>query len=306
MNDTEKRFILVFRRTRLDDLIARHNTLEQARFYIEHLGGDFEDYVKEDAVQKQVIYDAEKQLKKRGRLQVLERNFLPNYLFAENDVVVVIGQDGLVANTIKYLDGQAVVAINPEPSRYEGVLIPFVAEDLKTLMSELMVDKRPSQQITLAKAELSDGQALYAVNDFFIGPERHTTAAYTLESGGQGERQMSSGVIVSTGLGSSGWMKSIYAGANGLHDDAMVDNMPEMKWDSDWLLYAVREPYRGGSINTTMIHGVVNNNYLLSLESAMPEEGVIFSDGMLNDAIQFNAGMSAVISVAEKSGRLVV
>jgi len=307
MSDIEKRFILIHRRTRLDELIARHNTLEQARFYIEQLGGDFDDFVLESEIQKRVISNAKRQLKSLGRLQLLERSFLPNYLFGADDIVVVIGQDGLVANTMKYLDGHPVVAINPDPARYEGVLIPFDADEMGAIIEETATDKRPLQQITLAEAKLSDGQELLAVNDFFIGPARHTTAAYTLSHNDRQELQMSSGVIVSTGLGSSGWVRSIYAGAEGLLDrEPSVDEMPTMAWDSRWLIYAVREPYRGGAVNTQMVHGRVNNGNPLILESAMPEEGIIFSDGMLNDAIQFNAGSTVTIGVAEKSGRLVI
>ena len=44
---TENKVILVVRRTRLDELVARWNTLDQARFYVEHLGADFSDYLQE-------------------------------------------------------------------------------------------------------------------------------------------------------------------------------------------------------------------------------------------------------------------
>ena len=123
METRDIRIILIYRRTRLEDLVARHNTLEQARFYVERLGGDFEDYVKEDATLKQVLSSSEKALKQMGRVQVLERSFLPNYLFGPQDRVVVIGQDGLVANTLKYLNGQPVIAINPDPARY-AIFLP--------------------------------------------------------------------------------------------------------------------------------------------------------------------------------------
>ncbi|MDR1349613.1 MAG: hypothetical protein LBJ59_02310, partial [Zoogloeaceae bacterium] len=53
-----------------------------------------------------------------------------------------------------------------------------------------------------------------AVNDFFIGQRTHISARYILKHEGLKEPQSSSGVIVSTGLGSTGWMKSIIAGAS--------------------------------------------------------------------------------------------
>ena len=49
---TENKIILVKRKTRLEELIAKYNTLAQTKFYIEHLGADFSDYVAEDELYK--------------------------------------------------------------------------------------------------------------------------------------------------------------------------------------------------------------------------------------------------------------
>ena len=106
---SERKIILVVRRTRLDDLIARFNTLAQAQFYVEHLGADFSDYLQEHETYKKAVKTAESLLRKFGRIQVLDRDFLPNFIFAEEDTVVVLGQDGLVANTAKYLNGQYII-----------------------------------------------------------------------------------------------------------------------------------------------------------------------------------------------------
>jgi hypothetical protein len=38
----------------------------------------------------------------------------------------------------------------------------------------------------------------------------------------------------------------------------------------------------------------------------MPENGVIFSDGMEQDFLQFNSGSSVTISIADQKGYLVV
>jgi len=311
MNSKNVRIILINRRTRLEELIARHNTPEQARFFVERLGGDFEDYVREDIAYKTVLDQAETDLKSWGRVQRLERGFLPNYIFGPDDLVVVIGQDGLVANTMKYLNGQPVIAINPDPVRYEGVLLPFVPQDLIPILRESLVRQRSMMSITMAEARLNDGQSLLAVNDFFIGPRRHTTAAYALIHGDRREFQMSSGVIVSTGLGSTGWIRSIVLGAARIAEAAgtafsQESLFSDMGWDSRQLLFAVREPYPGAASQTELVLGRVTDAAPLALESAMAEEGVIFSDGMLDDAIPFNAGARVDISNAARQGHLVV
>jgi small subunit ribosomal protein S1 len=55
-----------------------------------------------------------------------------------------------------------------------------------------------------------------------------------------------------------------------------------------------------------LVYGRVDARTPLVLESRMAEEGVIFSDGMLDDALPFNAGTRAEVRVADGVGRLVV
>ena len=163
----------------------------------------------------------------------------------------------------------------------------------------------------MAEARLSDGQRLLAVNDLFLGPRRHTTAAYVLQHGQRSEAQWSSGLIVSTGLGATGWLGSILAGAAALGGALGQDLDPRpltegLTWDSRHLLFAVREPYAGTAGRTELVYGRVDARTPLVLESRMAEEGVIFSDGMLDDALPFNAGTRAEVRVADGVGRLVV
>src|SRR5262249_16332928 len=155
---------------------------------------------------------AESILGELGRVQRLERRYLANFVFGAADNIVVLGQDGLVANTLKYLDGQHVVGVNPDPARWDGVLLPFSVDDLAKIMPEVVARKRSIKTVTMAKATLNTGQALYAVNDLFIGQRSHVSARYRITVGGREEQQSSSGIIVSTGLGSTGWLRSIYAG----------------------------------------------------------------------------------------------
>ena len=55
-----------------------------------------------------------------------------------------------------------------------------------------------------------------AVNDLFIGPKTHTSARYFIRCGKAGEAHSSSGVIVSTGMGATGWLKSLLTGAGAI------------------------------------------------------------------------------------------
>lgn len=310
MSNDGRKVVLVTRRTRLEELVARHHTLAQAKFYLEHLGADFSDYLAENAAYARSLEITVRALEAWGRYQVVDRGYLPNFIFAPEDIVVALGQDGLVANSMKYLDGQPLIGLNPEPGRWDGVLLPFEPKDLGTVLADVSRGKRPTKAVTMAEARLSDGQVLRAVNDLFIGPRTHASALYEIELGEQREAQSSSGIIVSTGLGSTAWLKSIVTGslsvARAMHaGDDSFRYEPE-PWDSPQLTFAVREPFPSRASQATLVFGHVGADQPLKLRSRMPENGVIFSDGMEADYLRFTAGMEATITVATAQGRLAV
>lgn len=244
-------------------------------------------------------------------MQTLDRAFVPNFIFGKEDIVVVLGQDGLVANVLKYLDQQPVIGVNPDPDRWEGVLLPFTVDDLSDLLPNVFQGKCKLSKITMAKAVLNTGQIIYGVNDLFIGPKTHTSARYSIQISQKAEDHSSSGIIISTGLGSSGWLKSILAGAMGISSAATGERVEMQQttnftWASEYLYYSVREPWPSKTSSTELTFGKITQDNPLKLVSAMPENGVIFSDGIESDFIEFNSGTLAEITVAEKKGQLVV
>jgi hypothetical protein len=265
-------------------------------------------------------------------VQVIDRAFLPNFVFGPQDTVVTLGQDGLVANTLKYLHGQPVVGVNPDPARWDGKLLPFKVGDLKKIVPEIFAHRRPTKSVTMAKASLNNGQVMYAVNDLFIGPKSHASARYFIRSGDASETHSSSGVIVSTGMGSTGWLKSLLTGAAGITqsagsvlaqrvvaesvgDDGLhrvsspkmeLNVRTEFAWDANYLFFTVREPFPTHTTGASLVFGRVTSETPLHLESQMAENGVIFSDGIEKDFLEFNSGTQAVINLAERKGVLVV
>lgn len=307
---TDRKIVLITQKTRLENLIARYNTAGQAQFYIEHHGGDFEDYMIEDKTYHKAVAKAVSYLETYGRLQVIDRDFVPGFIFGEKDLVVVIGRDGLVANTLKYLDTQSLIGVNPDPARWDGVLLPFTAADLGKIVPETDRGIRRIRSITMAQATLNDGQTLIGVNDIFIGQRTHASARYTLTAGSDSEQQSSSGIIVSTGLGATGWLKSIIAGASGIDLYCGVKEKPcidsGFTWESDYLYYTVREPYPSKTTGTSLVFGKVNKYAPLKITSQMAYNGVIFSDGMERDCIEFNSGAEVEIGVSRNTGNLII
>lgn len=307
---TENKIVLVSRKTRLEELIVKYNTLEQAKFYVEHLGADFSDYLSEHKRYQESLREAQETLQIMGRLQIIDRAFLPNFIFGKDDIVIAVGQDGLVANTLKYLDSHPLLGVNPDPKRWDGVLLPFRVADLQSIMPEVFAKRRAIKEVTIAKAKLNNGQVLYGVNDIFIGPKSHTSARYKIRIGDKQEQHSSSGVIVSTGLGSTGWFKSLMAGAMGIVRNGAQfptrQTAPEaMPWDTNFLYYTVREPFPSKTSSASLVFGKIEREENLQLVSNMPENGVIFSDGIEADYLEFNSGTEVTIGIAEKRGMLV-
>lgn len=305
----DRKVVLVTRHSRIDELVSRFHTLDQAKFYLEHLGADFSDYIAEHEkylVARRVVESA---LASFARVQLLDRGFLPTYMFAPDDVVVALGQDGVVANTLKYLNGQPLIGVNPDPARYDGVLLPFQPADISKILPDVLSDRRAAKTVIMAKASLSDGQRLYAVNDLVIGPKSHTSARYELHVGARSEIQSSSGIIVSTGLGSTAWMRSIVTGSlavtQGVGGTAPAHSPGPMPWDASYLRFAVREPFPSVATKTTLVFGATDSKTPMKVLSLMPENGVIFSDGIETDFLTFNSGIEAEISVSERIGRLI-
>ncbi|RPI33894.1 MAG: NAD+ kinase [Chloroflexota bacterium] len=311
------KIILVTRKTRLEELVERFNTRPQARFYIEHSGGNFDWYEREHETYYAALSHLRKELALLAKLQVIERSFLPNFIFAEDDLVVTIGIDGLVVNTAKYLHGQPLVAVNPDREHIDGVLLPFDVSGAPAVVRKVIKGQAAFREITMAEACLNDGQTLLAFNDLFIGVKSHISARYRIQIEGRQEDHSSSGIIVSTGAGSTGWLSSLFNMADGLWKQfGDLDNgaaaaagrlaRPGMDWETDRLIYVVREPFASKTSGATIVCGSITRQAPLVLESHMPEGGVIFSDGIEADYLAFNSGAVAKIGLAEKKTRLVI
>jgi NAD kinase len=303
-----KKLVLVTRKTRLQELVERFNTKSQAKFYIEHAGGDFADYEREDNAYRGALEVLRRSLDFEMPQQLVDRALVPTFQFGREDVVVTLGQDGLVANTAKYVGAQPIVAVNPEPERFDGVLLPFLAEQARPAVGRLLEAKAKLREVTLAAVKLNDGQRLLAFNDLFVGARSHVSAVYRIACGKRAEVQSSSGVLVSTGAGSTGWISSAFNMASGVASfcgGAQIKGI-RMEWEDRRLMYVVREPFVSRHSQAGLVAGMLAAGEELVLESRMPSGGVIFSDGMEADYLQFNSGATACVTAAEQRAHLVV
>lgn len=311
------KIVVVTQKTALEELTERFNTQEQARFYVTQMGVDFGEYEAAHEMYKNALETVRHALPDSVPHQFIERGFLPNFLFGENDLITTLGRDGLVVNTAKYLSGtQPILALNPDSSRNDGVLLPFAAGDAAEIFQNAVASVYPARRITMARATLNNGQTLHAVNDFFIGQRTHTSARYALEFLGKTETQSSSGLIVSTGAGSTGWFRSVLTGAAGIVEAYSRNQSGDVRamrdgyrfdWEADELRFSVREPFPSRTTGAELVYGrICGAREELMVTSQMPQNGVLFSDGVEADYLEFNSGAVARIGVAERKVNLLV
>ena len=294
------RVVVITRPTPLELLVQRFGTYGQAVFHLRSRGESIDWF---EALHERLDHGLKQAL---GALPPdlsyvrLSREDLDRFLFAPDDGVMVVGQDGLVANVAKYLGGQPTFGINPDPEHYDGVLCPHapaqsgaLADWCATRDTRYRIEAR-----VLAQAVREDGQRLLALNEVFVGHRSHQSARYRLLAAEHEERQSSSGLIIATGTGSSGWARSIVL-QRGIQDRMPAPSEERLAW-------FVREPWPSVASGAALNFGWVLGQGTLRVVSEMGEGGVIFADGIEGDCIEFVSGQSVQIGIAAQRLNLVL
>ncbi|MET9609353.1 hypothetical protein ABZZ17_30540 [Streptomyces sp. NPDC006512] len=292
------RAVVVHRRTEYEELLARHGTHGQAAFFLSSRGRSIDEVVRRHDRTRQALREVAAAVPLTWRSSRVERADLDRFLFAPEDVVVVVGQDGLVANTAKYLHGQPVVGIDTDPGRNPGVLVRHRCADAAALLRAATAGGR-AEELTMVEAVADDTQRLVALNEIYLGSPGHQTARYRLGSEGEegpGEAQASSGVLVGTGTGATGWLRSLWLERGSLEGlPAPCDRR---------LLWFVREAWPSPTTGTTRVAGELGRGQGLRL-TVESDRIVVFGDGMEGDALALTWGQSVRLGIAETSLHLV-
>ena len=303
-----EKVIVVKQKTRLENLIERYNSRSQAKFYLEHSGCDFETYQLEHDVYHKSLEQVCNQIEIGIKTQLMDRSYLPSATITKQDMIVTVGQDGLVANTAKYVGDQPIISINPDPVRIDGILCTQSPQDTQKLLYKTIDQQASIKKVTLAQVALNDGQTLLAFNDFFIGVQSHVSARYKIKFNETEECQSSSGILISTGAGSTGWLSSVFNMNNAISqfNGGTPGEAVKLNWDEQRLIFVVREPFQSRHSGIKLSLGFIEPGKPLIIESQNPLNGTIFSDGIEKDYLEFNSGKTATISIANQQAHLVV
>jgi hypothetical protein len=283
------RVVVVSRRSELDELLIRHGTIAAAAYFLRQRGRDLDGVMARHEALQAALTTVGAAVPPAWRRGLVTRDDLPRFLFAPEDVVVAVGQDGLVANVAKYLDGQPVIGVDPEPGRNPGVLVRHTAD---TVGSLLKAGEYTTRDLTMVAATLDDGQELLGLNEVYIGHPTHQSSRYLLStSDGQAERQSSSGVVVGTGTGATGWCASI-ARQRADSPDLPGPEEPALCW-------FVREAWPSPATGVALTSGrlVAGDALMVTSEG---ERGVVFADGVETDHLTLAWGQRVTIGISAR------
>ncbi|MEU9859472.1 hypothetical protein AB0D99_01265 [Streptomyces sp. NPDC047971] len=295
------RAVLVHRTSEYEALLARHGTHGQAAFFLSSRGRSIDDVRERHERNRRALAEVAAAVPLQWRQARVERADLDRFLFGPEDVVVVAGQDGLVANVAKYLDGQPVIGIDTDPGRNAGVLVRHRAADARALLAavERTGAATGADELTMVEAVTDDAQRLLALNEIYLGPPGHQTARYTLaveDPEPAAEPQASSGVLVGTGTGATGWLRSLWQQRSSALP-LPVPTDPRLAW-------FVREAWPSPTTGTTRVEGVLSSGQSLRL-TVESDRLVAFGDGMESDALELTWGQTVRVGVARTALRLV-
>jgi hypothetical protein len=290
------RVVVATRPTALQRVIERHGTPGQARFFLASRGLSLDDLERLQAEQDRAVAAVDAAIPIDWRRAYVQRSDLDRFLFEPDDIVVAVGQDGLVANLAKYVTGQPVIGINPSPQAFDGVLVPHPPEKALDLFRIVAAGRGQFEERTMVEASLDDGQKLVALNEVFVGHVSHQSARYRITAGSAAERQSSSGLIAATGTGSTGWARSVH---NMRHSSLRLPQPTDRQ-----LVFFVREAFPSRSTGVNIQEGLVTSNRPLTLHSEMDDGGVIFGDGIEQDRLEFPWGARLEVRCASQALRL--
>jgi len=278
------RLVVVHRRTRLAELLEVHSTLGAVEFFLSGRGLGIEALRAADEAQRRALDAVSNAVPAQWRHAEVERGQLSRFLFEPDDLVVVVGQDGLIPNVSKYLRDQPVLGIGPGAP---GVLCRHSPGDLRDLLAGRT---KPETEVrTMVEAIVDDGQRLRALNEIFAGDRGHQSARYDLRIGKRAETQSSSGVVVGTGTGAGGWLASLWGQS---HPGFGLPGAT-----SGELAYFVREAWPSETTGTSLTAGLLaeGEGLELSARSAL----VVFGDGIERDFLRLEWGQALTVRKAE-------
>src|ERR1700730_127894 len=151
------RGVVVRRETEMDRVQAVHASKASARFVLKRRSISLDQVEAAQVDFFDVLREVHTAIPGDWRQTTIFRADVERFVFGPEDIIVVVGQDGLVANVAKYLDGQPVLGDGHAPGVNSGALVRFRAADVGRLLKLAATRELHVEHRTMAEARLDDG-----------------------------------------------------------------------------------------------------------------------------------------------------
>lgn len=196
---------------------------------------------------------------------VIRANELTERCFQDVDLAINVGGDGTFIRTASFMKDQLILGINSEPENSEGALTS-INEDEITFLEEILAGKFKTIERDRIALIVDDKNIPESVlNEVYVGAEHQFhTSRYKIKMNSHEEEQRSSGILITTGSGSSAWYKS--AGGK------------PFEYNSKKLKYKVREPFISRIFRPKLIEGEIDLHDEILIVSKRHAEQIIALD----------------------------
>lgn len=230
-----------------------------------------------------------KQILKKYKInfKIVNRDKLKKKQFKNIGLVIAVGGDGTFLRAAQFVDNQLMFGVNAEPKDKEGFLMKSNKNDFERKFKKIMKNKFQIKKLPRLVAYINNKKIeTFALNEFYIGSRKSYHAAkYAIHIDGKKERQKSSGILVSTPIGSYAWAKS-----------CCNKTLP---LNSKNYQLVVREPYEGKIFkNYRFKYAILNENQKIRIISEMLD-GILIADSVSKE-YSFKNGSRAMVKLSKK------
>ncbi|MDH4127467.1 MAG: hypothetical protein OEV44_01850 [Spirochaetota bacterium] len=255
---------------------------------------------KQEQIQYEVIVESHDEQQKCIQLA---KDLLPNVDFLYTDelnkeltenkeLIISIGGDEHFKYAIhNSLSGKLVLNVRSDNLKSEGALSSCNRFNLEEMIDQIKSDSYMTEEWVRLEAELNNKPIESAIDTIYVGEKNATRMSrYHLYYKDQTEEQKSSGILIVTGAGSTGWFSS--AGGNPFPRDANTGR------------FLIREIYHGTKSGNTLRKGEFNHSEHIKIISLMDEEGIVEIDSIKE--YPFKRGNQLKVKVSNEYLRVII
>mgnify|MGYP001568086546 CR=1 FL=1 len=239
--------------------------------------------------EQKLTFEIVKRVLKKCKLnfKLANRDKLNESQFKDKDLIIAVGGDGTFLRAAQFVDKQLLLGVNADVKNKEGFFMKANEKDFEIKLKHIISNKFRIRKLPRLEAYIDNKKIeTLALNEFFIGPRKSYHAAkYFIEVGGIKERQKSSGILVTTPIGSYAWAKSCCN--------------KTLSLDSEKYQFVVREPYEGKVFRKYKLkYGILDKSEIVIVSSEMLD-GILVADSVSKEYI-FKNGGKAIVKLSNK------